>query len=155
MDALGSYGNLVVPVVIALVLIVAFFKIAIALEHAVVKIATSLLTIIVLGVVLIFGIQMLGRINTVRNVASTAVQDVTASTAAGKATTAAALTQSLDTSARKALADVGLDPAYLSLHVTCDAPQAHVHVSYQDQKFLFGTLSHQDFSLPWPNPVRC
>ena len=152
----STYGSVIVTVVIALVLVIALLKIAIAVEHAVVRIATSLLTITVLGVVLVAGFTLLGRVSAIQNAATAAVQGIGESSQTPTGTIpAATLTQNLDASARRALLAVGLNPAYLRLYVSCAGPRPRLHLIYADDTFMFGALSSHDYTVPVPNIVRC
>lgn len=150
-----TYGSLLVPAVIALVVVIVLLKIVMAIEHAIVRIASALLTIIVLGAVLIGGASLVGRINTIQNAAMAAVSSLGGSGNTASAVSAAALTSQLDAQARKALADVGLNPSYLRLYVSCDGSQPRLHLSYLDDRFMFGALSHHDFTVPVNANVRC
>jgi hypothetical protein len=152
-ESLSNYSNLLVPVALALIAVILLIKIAIAIEHAVIRIAASLLTIIFLGALLIAGFSLASRLNTIQNAAAAAVQ---ASGVSGQSTMSAAeLTRTLNTSARNALVAVGLDPKYLRLAVRCDGPQASLHLSYRDGTFLYGMLDQHDFVVPVPVKVRC
>ena len=149
----SSYSSILVPVVVALVLVILLIKIAIAIEHAVIRIAASLLTILFLGAVLVAGFSLASRLNAIQNVAVAAVQ--AGGVSGGSAISATALTRTLDTSAGKALVTVGLNPKYLHLTVRCNGPQAWLHLSYLDSTFLFGMLNQHDFVVPIPVKVRC
>jgi len=96
---------------------------------------------------------MAGRLNTIQNVAATAVQ---ASGVSGRSTISATeLSRTLNTSARNALLGVGLNPQYLHLAIRCNGPQAWLHLSYLDSTFLYGMLDQHDFVVPIPVKVRC
>lgn len=153
---LGSYGSILVPALIALVLVIVLVKIVIAIEHAIIRIATSLITILVLGSVLVGGYDLVKRADVIQRVAAATVGGIAPS---GQDTAApvgaATLTRSLDASARRALLGTGLNPAYLQLSVSCDGPRARMHLRYTDGAFLFGVLSGHDFVEPVPANVRC
>jgi len=153
--SLGAYSSLVIPVVVVLVAIVVLVRIAIAIEHALIRIASGVLTIIVLVGVLIVGFNFVGRVNTVQSAATTVAQDIAASYGGGGPVSAAALNTKLNRQASQALRNVGLDPTYLRLHVTCEGGQAVLHLRYADQSFMGGALSNQDFTANLPPNVRC
>jgi hypothetical protein len=150
----GSYGNLLVPAVVVLLGVIVLIKIVIALEHAVLRIATSLLTIIVLGTALIVGSSMIGRIHGIQSAAAAAARSVNTPTTNG-VIQASVLQRQLDSNARQALTGVGLNPAYLHLRISCGATGATLHLQYSDTSFLYGLLSHQEFAAALPNTVRC
>jgi hypothetical protein len=149
----SSYSSVLVPVAITLIVVIVLIKIVIAIEHAVIRIAASLLTIIFLGALLIAGFSVASRLNTIQNAAAAAVQG---SGLSGRSSISAAeLNRTLNTSARNALVAVGLNPQYLHLVVRCNGPQASLHMSYHDSTFLFGVIDQHDFVVPIPMKVRC
>jgi hypothetical protein len=150
----GAYGNLLVPAAVALLGVIVLIKIVIALEHAVLRIATALLTILVLGTVLLVGSSMIGRIHGIQSAAAAAARSVNAPSANG-VIQASVLQRELESNARQALTGVGLNPAYLHLRISCGATEATLHLRYSDTSFLFGLLSHQEFTAALPNSVRC
>ncbi|HWE62137.1 MAG TPA: hypothetical protein VHB98_10545 [Chloroflexota bacterium] len=150
----GDYGSVLLPAVLALLAIVVLIKLIIAIEHAVLRIVMSLLTILVLGTALVLGSSMIGRINGIQTALATAVRSANATTTGG-VIQAPVLERQIDASADQALTSVGLNPAYLHTHITCDAAGATLHLRYSDPSFLDGILSHQLFTAPLPNNVRC
>jgi hypothetical protein len=153
--SLGAYSSLVIPVVVVLVAIIVLVRIAIAIEHAVIRIASGVLTIIVLVGVLIVGFSVVSRVNTVQSAATSVAQDIAASYGGGGPISAAALSAKLNQQASQALRNVGLDPTYLRLSVTCDGNQAVLHLRYADQSFMGGALSNQNFTSNLPPNVHC
>jgi hypothetical protein len=150
----GTYDNLIIPAAVALLAVIILVKIAIAIEHAVIRLATSLLTILILGAVLIAGSSIIGRINGIQSAALAAAHSMSATQANG-AIQAAVLQKEIAANARTALRSVGLNPAYMHISITCSATGATLHLRYGDTSFLYGLISHQDFSAPLPNNVRC
>lgn len=150
----GAYGNLLIPAAVALLVVIVLVKIAIAIEHAVVRIAASLLTILALGTALVVGISVVGRIHGIQTATTAAAHGVNAPMGNG-VITAPTLQRELDGNARQALSSVGLNPAYLRVRVTCGATGATLHLRYSDTTFLYGVLSHQEFTAPLPSTVRC
>jgi hypothetical protein len=142
-------------VVVVLVAIIVLVRIAIAIEHAVIRVASGVLTIIVLVGVLIVGFSVVGRVNTVQSAATTVAQDIAASYGHGGPISAAALNAKLNQQASQALRDAGLDPTYLRLSVSCEGGQAVLHLRYADQGFMGGALSNQDFTANLPPNVHC
>jgi hypothetical protein len=153
--SLSAYSNLAIPVAIALIAIIVLVRIAIAIEHAFIRIASGLLTIIVLVGVLIVGFNVVSRMNTVQSATSTVAQDIAASYGGGKSISAAALSTKLNQSAGQTLRNVGLDPTYLRLRVGCEGSQAVLHLSYVDKSFMGGAFSNQDFTANLPPNVHC
>jgi hypothetical protein len=151
---LGAYSNLLIPAAVALVAVIVLIKILIIFEHAVMRIATSLLTILILGVALIAGSSMIGRIHGIQSATAAAAKSLAVPQANG-AIQASVLQQEIDHNARAALTSVGLNPAYLHVRVTCDTAGATLHLQYGDTSFLYGLLSRQEFTAPLPNNVHC
>lgn len=151
---LDTYGNLLVPAAVALLVVIVLIKIVIALEHAVLRMATAALTILVLGTGIIVGASAIGRLNSIQTAAATAARSIAKPNSNG-IVRATDLQQALQGNAQKALVSVGLNPAYLHIRVTCAAAGATLHLRYSDASFLYGLLSHQEVSAPLPSNVRC
>jgi hypothetical protein len=150
----GAYGNLLIPAAVALLVVIVLIKVAIAIEHAVIRIAASLLTILALGTALVVGFSVVGRVHGIQTATAQAAQGVGATTGTG-VIQASALQRELDGTASQALSGVGLNPAFLHLTVSCGVAGATLHLWYSDTSFLFGVLSHQQFTAPLPSNVRC
>ncbi|HWE65000.1 MAG TPA: hypothetical protein VHB98_25080 [Chloroflexota bacterium] len=150
----GTYSSVLIPAALALLAAGVFIKLIIAIEHAVLRIVMSVLTIMVLGTALVAGSSMIGRINGIQDALAGAVRSAHA-TSTGGTIQAPVLQQQIVTSADQALTSMGLSPAYLHIRITCSATGATLHLRYSDPSFLGGLLNHQDLTAPLPANVRC
>lgn len=141
MDHLSAYSSLLIPGIVALVLLVVVMK--------VVGTIIKLVSLLVFAAILIGGFLMYGRISAIQSAADAVMRQ------SNGVHSTAALIWTVNHSARRAAADLGLDPAYLRVDVQCVASQPQVSLRYTDEKFMFGLLSHQDFPVPLSTTVRC
>lgn len=139
---LGAYSSLLIPGIVALVLILIILK--------VVSAVLRLLSLVLLVAVLAGGYIAYGRLSTIQKA-------VDAATAQGQSSyhSAIALKQAVLGPAQQALAQSGLNPADLHVHVICAGPNTQVQLRYDDPNFLFGALSQQWFDVPTNANVRC
>ncbi len=129
---MGSYGSLLIPAAVALVLL---FLIVRAVG-AIVK----LVALVVLIAVLAGAYGLYGRISSVQKVADAL---------SGQNLTSVGVARS---AARQAAASVGLNPAFVQ--VAC-AGGHQLQLRYADDSFAFGILSRQDFTVPLSSGARC
>ena len=135
----STYGGLLIPGAVALVLLLLVLKIANAIFR--------LVGLVVLIALLVGGYLVYGRVMDMQKAAEAAVHH-------GRPT-AAARASAVDAPARQAIAKAGLNPAFLRVHVVCAGPDTRVQLRYADKGFLFGVLSHQTFDVPLGNSARC
>src|SRR5437773_2765414 len=130
---LSTYGGLLVPGAVALVLLLLVIKVV----NAIVR----LVALAVLIAMLVGGYLAYGRVMAMQKAAEAAVHH-------GRPTSAVALTGAIGVPARQAIAKAGLNPAYLRVHVVCAGPNTTAQLRYADKGFLYGVLSHQTFDVP-------
>ena len=139
--ALGPYTGLIIPGVLAVVALYMVVKVA----SAAFKVVMTLVLLAALG----GGYVAYQRISPLVSAASAAAYQ-------GRSgmTTASALARAVGTPARQAIADTGLNPAYVRIHVTC-GPNTQVQFRYADEHYLFGLLSKQWIQVPMDSSARC
>ncbi len=136
MEHAGAYGSLIVPGVLVLVLLYAVLKVV----GAIFKIFFLVGLIAVLG----GGSLLYGRINAIQQATSTAGNQGPV-----RIEQRAALGTAVAQTAASAARAAGLNPNDVHTTLsTCDGPNTHLTVRYTDDKFLFGMLNRQEFSVP-------
>lgn len=141
MDQISAYSSLLVPGAVAIVLLIALVKVV----SAIVK----LVTIVAIIALLVGGFTVYGRISAIQSAANAVAS------ASGGYTSSLALANAVTRSARKAAAELGLNPAYLHVRLLCVASRPQVRLRYADDSFMFGILSQQAFTVPLSTDLRC
>lgn len=137
MDHPELYTSLIVPVVLGLVLLFVFFKIVSAIVKTI--------ALFVLIAVAVGGFFLYSRIHAVQN----AVEGLSSQGSPSIHTNTLAFEQKIRAQANQAVASVGLNPNDLMLTLHCQgAYNTQLTVRYVDDKFLFGMLNKQEFSVP-------
>lgn len=139
---LSAYSSLLIPGAVVLVLLLLILKVA----NAVVR----LVGMVVLIAIFVAGYGVYGRVVAIQKAALAATHQ-----GGPRLASAAALEGAVSGPARQALATVGLNPAFLRIHVSCARPNTSVQLRYVDKGFAFGVLSHQTFDVPLDSSVRC
>ena len=139
---LGAYSSLLIPGAVALVLLFLVFKVV----NAIAKLVSLALLIAILA----GGYLAYGRLSGIQKAVDAATQQ-----GQTQYKSAAALAHAVGDPARQALAQTGLNPAYLRVHIVCAGPATQVQLRYADDSFMFGVLSQQWIDVPLNNNVRC
>jgi hypothetical protein len=137
---LSADGGPLIPAALALVLLILVIKVV----HALVR----LVALAVLIALLVGGYAVYGDVRAIQKAAAAVTQQ-------GRRTLATALANAVGPPARRAIASVGLKPAFLRIHVVCAGPDTSVQLRYADQRLLFGVLSHQTVDVPLGDSARC
>ena len=137
---LSADGGPLIPGAVALVLLILVIKVI----NAVVRlVAPAMLIALLVG-----GYAVYGDVTAIQKAAAATTQQ-------GRRALATALSNAVGPPARQAIASVGLNPAFLRIHVVCAGPNTSVQLRYVDRSFLFGVVSHQTVDIPLGGGARC
>ncbi len=137
MDHPELYTSMIVPAVVALVLLFVFFKI-------ISTIVKTIALIVLIGVA-VGGFFLYSRIHAIQ----TATESLGQQGSASVHVDTLAFERKIRAQANQAVSSVGLNPNDLKLSLNCQGPyNTQLAVRYVDDKFLFGLLNKQEFSVP-------